>query len=44
MSLKLLTTPDERLVCEEVVCALRAALWAQDKAPGEYDMADVLGL
>jgi len=24
--------------------ALRAALWAQDKAPGEYDMLDVLGL
>ena len=24
--------------------ALRAALWGQDKTPGEYDMADVLGL
>ena len=24
--------------------ALRAALWGQDKAPGEYTMADVLGL
>lgn len=24
--------------------ALRAALWGQDKGPGEYDMADVLGL
>ena len=24
--------------------ALRAALWGQDKAPGEYDMMDVLGL
>jgi 4-hydroxy-tetrahydrodipicolinate reductase len=24
--------------------ALKAALWAQDKAPGEYDMLDVLGL
>lgn len=24
--------------------ALRAALWAQDNAPGEYDMLDVLGL
>ncbi|MEL6887829.1 MAG: 4-hydroxy-tetrahydrodipicolinate reductase [Pseudomonadota bacterium] len=24
--------------------ALKAALWAQDKAPGEYDMVDVLGL
>ena len=24
--------------------ALRAALWAKDKAPGLYSMADVLGL
>ncbi len=24
--------------------ALRAALWGQDKAPGEYDMLDVLGI
>ena len=24
--------------------ALRAALWGQDKGPGEYDMSDVLGL
>ncbi len=24
--------------------ALRAALWGQDKAPGQYDMIDVLGL
>ncbi len=24
--------------------ALRAALWGQDKGPGEFDMADVLGL
>lgn len=24
--------------------ALRAAIWGQDKGPGEYDMADVLGL
>ena len=24
--------------------ALRAALWGQDKKPGEYDMMDVLGL
>ncbi len=24
--------------------ALRAALWGQDKKPGEYDMLDVLGL
>lgn len=24
--------------------AIRAAIWGQDKGPGEYDMADVLGL
>jgi 4-hydroxy-tetrahydrodipicolinate reductase len=24
--------------------AIRAALWAQDKPPGFYSMADVLGL
>ena len=24
--------------------ALRAAIWGQDKSPGEYDMIDVLGL
>ena len=24
--------------------ALRAALWGQDRKPGEYDMLDVLGL
>ena len=24
--------------------ALKAALWGQDKSPGEYDMMDVLGL
>ena len=24
--------------------ALKAALWGQDKAPGQYDMVDVLGL
>jgi len=24
--------------------AIKAALWGQDKAPGEYDMMDVLGL
>ena len=24
--------------------ALRAAIWGQDKGPGEYDMMDVLGL
>ena len=32
MSLKLLTTPDERLVCGEVVCALRAALSSAGRA------------
>ena len=24
--------------------ALKAALWGQDKSPGEYDMMDVLGI
>jgi 4-hydroxy-tetrahydrodipicolinate reductase len=24
--------------------ALKAALWGQDKSPGQYDMIDVLGL
>jgi len=24
--------------------ALKAALWGQNQAPGEYDMVDVLGL
>ena len=24
--------------------ALRAAVWGQDRKPGEYDMMDVLGL
>jgi 4-hydroxy-tetrahydrodipicolinate reductase len=24
--------------------ALRAALWGQDRKPGQYDMMDVLGL
>ena len=24
--------------------AIRAAIWGQDKGPGEYDMQDVLGL
>ena len=24
--------------------AVRAALWGQDQAPGQYDMLDVLGL
>lgn len=44
--------PGERLVLRHVADdralfargALRAALWAQGKAPGEYDMLDVLGL
>ena len=44
--------PGERLVLRHVATdraifargALRAAIWAQDKGPGEYDMADVLGL
>ncbi len=44
--------PGERLVLRHVADdralfargALRAALWTQGKAPGEYDMLDVLGL
>ena len=24
--------------------AIKAALWGQDKGPGQYDMVDVLGL
>lgn len=42
----------ERLVLRHVATdraifargAIRAALWGQDKGPGEYDMADVLGM
>ena len=42
----------ERLVLRHVATdrgifargALKAALWGQDKSPGEYDMADVLGV
>ena len=42
----------ERLVLRHVATdrgifargALKAALWGQDKSPGEYDMADVLGI
>lgn len=44
--------PGERIVLRHLATdraifargALRAALWGQDKGPGEYDMADVLGL
>jgi 4-hydroxy-tetrahydrodipicolinate reductase len=44
--------PGERLVLRHVATdraifargALRAALWGQDREPGEYDMRDVLGL
>jgi len=44
--------PGERIVLRHVASdralfakgALRAALWGQDKNPGEYDMMDVLGL
>lgn len=48
----LFAAPGERLVLRHVATdrqifargALRAALWGQDKAPGHYSMADVLGL
>ncbi|MFD1794700.1 4-hydroxy-tetrahydrodipicolinate reductase [Paracoccus aurantiacus] len=44
--------PGERIVLRHLATdraifargALRAALWGQDKGPGEYDMMDVLGL
>ncbi len=44
--------PGERIVLRHVATdraifargALKAALWGQDQAPGEYDMMDVLGL
>ena len=44
--------PGERITLRHVASdrsvfangALRAALWGQDKGPGEYDMVDVLGL
>ncbi|WP_296764469.1 4-hydroxy-tetrahydrodipicolinate reductase [Sediminimonas sp.] len=44
--------PGERIILRHVASdravfargALKAALWAQEKAPGEYDMLDVLGL
>ena len=45
-------TEGERIVLKHIASdralfargALRAALWGQDRAPGEYDMLDVLGL
>ncbi|WP_425098783.1 4-hydroxy-tetrahydrodipicolinate reductase [Tropicibacter sp. S64] len=45
-------SPGERIVIKHIASdralfargALKAALWGQDKAPGEYDMLDVLGL
>jgi 4-hydroxy-tetrahydrodipicolinate reductase len=48
----LFAAPGERITLRHVATdrsifargALRAALWGQDKAPGEYDMLDVLGL
>jgi 4-hydroxy-tetrahydrodipicolinate reductase len=48
----LFAAPGERIILRHVATdraifargALKAALWGQDKAPGEYDMVDVLGL
>ena len=48
----LFASPGERIVLRHVATdrsifargALKAALWGQDRAPGEYDMMDVLGL
>ncbi len=48
----LFASPGERIVLKHIASdralfargALRAALWGQGKAPGEYDMLDVLGL
>lgn len=48
----LFAAPGERIVLRHLATdrkifargALKAALWGQDKAPGEYDMMDVLGL
>ncbi len=45
-------SPGERIVLRHIATdraifargALRAALWGQDRSPGEYDMLDVLGL
>ena len=48
----LFAAPGERIVLRHLATdravfargALRAALWGQDKGPGQYDMVDVLGL
>jgi len=48
----LFAAPGERIVLRHIATdraifargALRAALWGQDKSPGEYDMLDVLGM
>lgn len=48
----LFAAPGERIVLRHMATdrkvfargALKAALWGQDKTPGEYDMLDVLGL
>ncbi len=48
----LFAAPGERIILRHVATdrevfargALKAALWGQGKAPGEYDMVDVLGL
>ena len=48
----LFAAPGERITLRHVASdravfargALKAAIWGQDKAPGEYDMLDVLGL
>ena len=48
----LFAAPGERIVLRHIASdrsvfargAIKAALWGQDKAPGQYDMIDVLGL
>ncbi|WP_151720266.1 4-hydroxy-tetrahydrodipicolinate reductase [Gemmobacter serpentinus] len=48
----LFASPGERIVLRHIATdrtifargAIKAALWGQDRAPGEYDMMDVLGL
>ncbi|MDX1786286.1 MAG: dihydrodipicolinate reductase C-terminal domain-containing protein, partial [Roseovarius sp.] len=48
----LFAAPGERIVLRHLATdraifargALKAALWGQGKAPGQYDMVDVLGL
>ncbi len=48
----LFAAPGERIVLRHIATdraifargALKAALWGQDKSPGEYDMMDVLGI